>query len=49
VYDDDVRHLHWLRGRIGNEFIDAIVVNTGQHAYRRADGIGVVPASLFTI
>jgi predicted AAA+ superfamily ATPase len=49
VNDDDVRHLHWLRERIGDELLDAIVVNTGQHAYRRADGIGVVPASLLTI
>ena len=46
VGDDDVRHLSWLRDQLGEEVIDAIVVTTGRHAYRRADGIGVVPAGL---
>jgi hypothetical protein len=26
--------------------VDAVVVNTGEEAYRRADGIAVVPAAL---
>jgi predicted AAA+ superfamily ATPase len=42
----DVRHLHWLRKELGDELADTIVVTTGQAAYRRADGIAVVPASL---
>ncbi len=46
VSDHDVRHLHWLRRQIGDGLADAIVVTTGQTAYRRADGIGVVPAAL---
>lgn len=46
VSDDDVRHLHWLSRQIGDELADAIVVTTGREAYRRTDGIGVVPASL---
>lgn len=46
VSDDDVRHLHWLRDKLGDELADAIVVTTGPAAYRRADGIGVVPAAL---
>lgn len=46
VDDDDVKHLEWLRGQIGNDLLDAIVVTTGPEAYRRRDGIGVVPASL---
>ena len=46
VSDDDVRHLHWLRDKLGDELADAIVVTTGSAAYRRADGIGVVPAAL---
>jgi hypothetical protein len=29
------------------EILDAIVITTGSQAYRRADGIGVVPAALF--
>ena len=46
VGDDDVRHLTWLRERLGPDLLDAIVVTTGRHAYRRKDGIGVVPAAL---
>lgn len=46
VDDDDVRHLVWLRDRIGEDLLDAIVVTTGREAYRRRDGIGVVPAAL---
>ncbi|MDX6556672.1 MAG: uncharacterized protein QOD86_2867 [Miltoncostaeaceae bacterium] len=44
--DDDVRHLRWLAGRMGDELLDAILVTTGPEAYRRPDGIGVVPAAL---
>lgn len=46
VTDDDVKHLVWLRDRLGVDLLDAIVVSTGPFAYRRADGIGVVPAAL---
>jgi len=46
VRDEHVRHLRWLAGKIGDELLDAIVVTTGETAYRRADGIGVVPAAL---
>ncbi|HEX4866435.1 MAG TPA: DUF4143 domain-containing protein [Acidimicrobiales bacterium] len=46
VRDDDVRHLRWLGDRLGHEMLDAIVITTGSDAYRRADGIGVVPAAL---
>jgi hypothetical protein len=46
VTDDDVRHLLWLRGQIGDDLLDAIVVNTGPQAYRRPDGVAVVPAAL---
>ncbi len=42
----DVRHLQWLRNEIGDELADAIVITTGQAAYRRPDGIAVVPAAL---
>jgi predicted AAA+ superfamily ATPase len=44
--DHDCRHLIWLRRRMGDRMLDAIVVTTGREAYRRADGIGVVPAAL---
>jgi predicted AAA+ superfamily ATPase len=46
VEDRDVRHLLWLRRELGNDLADAIVVTTGQAAYRRGDGIAVVPAAL---
>src|SRR5690606_1785623 len=46
VEDGDVKHLRWLNQRIGDDLLDAIVVTTGTHAYRRPDGIAVVPAAL---
>ena len=46
--EDDVRHLHWLAGRIGPNLLDAAVITTGREAYRRRDGIGVIPAALLT-
>jgi len=42
----DVRHLLWLRNELGDRLADAIVVTTGPAAYRRSDGIAVVPAAL---
>lgn len=46
IAQDDVKHLLWLRDRIGDELLDAVVVHTGPQAYRRPDGIAVVPAAL---
>ena len=46
VDDRDVRHLLWLRDRLGDDLLDAVVVTTGPQAYRRTDGVAVVPASL---
>lgn len=46
VDGDDVRHLEWLRRHIGDQLRDALVVTTGSEAYRRTDGIAVVPAAL---
>ncbi len=42
----DTRHLRWLRDRLGPTLLDAMVVNTGEAAYRDGDGIAVVPAGL---
>ena len=42
----DLQHLHWLRGQLQDDLLDAVVVTTGRHAYRRPDGIAVVPAAL---
>lgn len=46
VTDDDVRQLAWLRESVGKDLLDAIVITTGENAYRRSDGIAVVPAAL---
>ena len=43
---DDVRHLHWLKRLMGDDLTDMVLINTGQHAYRRADGVAVVPLVL---
>jgi uncharacterized protein len=44
--EKDVAHLRWLREQMGPDLLDAVVVTTGSDAYRRADGIAVVPAGL---
>lgn len=44
--DTDVRHLRWLQDELGDDLLDAIVITTGPAAYRRPDGIGVIPAAL---
>ena len=42
----DVTHLHWLAAHLGDDLRDAVLVNTGAYAYRRPDGLAVVPAAL---
>jgi predicted AAA+ superfamily ATPase len=46
VDDKDVRHLKWLKEQMAGKLKDAIIITTGQLAYRRPDGIAVVPAVL---
>jgi uncharacterized protein len=46
VEDRDVRHLAWLEGRVGDRLLDSVVVTTGPTAYRRADGVAVIPLAL---
>ena len=48
VNNDDTRHLQWLARSIGDDLLDAAIITTGKHAYRRQDGIGVIPAALLT-
>lgn len=45
VETDDVKHLTWLKDRLGDQLVDAIVISTGTHAYRCPGGIAVVPAA----
>lgn len=42
----DLRHLHWLQAEIGDRLLDSVVITAGPAAYRRPDGIAVVPAAL---
>jgi uncharacterized protein len=49
VDDEHTRHLRWLADRLGDSLLDALIVNTGEEAYRREDGIGVVPAALLGV
>ena len=46
VSDDDVRHLRWLGERYGDDLLDAVVITAGRDAYRRRDGVAVIPAAL---
>jgi uncharacterized protein len=46
VTDGDVKHLCWLREKLGDQVLDAVVLTTGPQAYRREDGIAVVPLAL---
>lgn len=46
VTDDDVSNLIWLRAQLGDNCIDTVVVTTGHDAYRRPDGVAVIPLDL---
>jgi hypothetical protein len=49
ISDEDLHHLKWLSERLGDSLLDAMVLTTGEQAYRRPDGVAVVPASLLGI
>ncbi|MEJ6550613.1 DUF4143 domain-containing protein [Corynebacterium sp. USCH3] len=42
----DVRHLNWLHQQLSDRIIDKVIVTTGEFAYRRDDGVAVVPLAL---
>lgn len=44
--DGDAKRLNALRDAVGGELLDRVIVNTGPHAYRRPDGVAVIPAAL---
>jgi predicted AAA+ superfamily ATPase len=46
IEESDVRHLLWLKEKAAGRIRDAVVITTGPYAYRREDGIAVVPAAL---
>lgn len=46
VRSEDTQHLLWLQERMGEDLLDAAIVTTGPQAYRRKDGVAVIPAAL---
>lgn len=46
VSDGDLTHLRWLASTSGDDLRDSVVLTTGKHAYRRPDGIAVVPVAM---
>ncbi|WP_347403417.1 ATP-binding protein [Citricoccus muralis] len=46
VDSGDVKHLLWLKEQLKDDVSDLIVVTTGKYAYRREDGVAVVPLAL---
>src|SRR6185437_9326358 len=46
VEDRGTTHLRWLADHLRADLLYAIIINTGPNAYRRPDGIGVVPLAL---
>ncbi|MFB9313713.1 DUF4143 domain-containing protein [Nocardioides plantarum] len=46
VEDRDVRHLHWLREQLPRDVVGLVVITSGSRAYRRPDGVAVVPLGL---
>ncbi|QDZ43177.1 ATP-binding protein [Corynebacterium sp. sy039] len=46
VRDEDVRHLLWLKKQLPQDITDTIILTTGERAYRRADGVAVIPLAL---
>lgn len=42
----DVKHLLWLKRELGQHLVDMAVIYTGPYAYRRQDGVAVIPLAL---
>jgi len=42
----DVAQLAWLRHQVPDLVVDTVLLNTGPEAYRRQDGVAVVPLAL---
>lgn len=46
VQDKDVEHLLWFRDQFPDDVVDLVVLYSGQYAYRRLDGVAVIPLAL---
>lgn len=42
----DAKHLHWLEQQIGNRLVDKVIITAGKYAYRREDGVAVIPLGM---
>ena len=49
VDDEDIKHLLWLKEKMNSDILDMLLIHTGPQAYRRKDGIAVIPASLLSV
>lgn len=49
IHDHDVRHLNWLKQQLGDRIKDRLIITTGPQAYRRPDGVAVVPLALLGV
>ena len=49
VRPDDVSSLNWLEVQAPDLVKDKLILNTGTRAYRRPDGVGVIPLSLLGV
>ena len=43
---DNSKHLTWLKQKLGDRVLDQLILTTGPTAYRREDGIAIVPLAL---
>jgi len=46
VSTKDTKHLTWLKQKLGDRVLDQVILTTGPTAYRREDGIAIVPLAL---
>ncbi len=46
VTSEDGKHLRWLEQTLGDRVLDQVIITTGPGAYRRKDGIAIVPLAL---
>lgn len=46
VRPGDVAHLNWLEAKMPGVVVDKVLLNTGPRAFRRPDGVAVVPLGL---
>ena len=46
VSSRDGGHLTWLKDALGDQVLDRVILTTGPQAYRREDGIAIVPLAL---